>query len=305
MMHALVLAQRAAVARDDRAARVWRLHAGLLHVRAQERRVIAVGNETDFLAVALFSHRQVEGPRQLAHRGLGHLAQRKQRARELRLGEAEQKIGLILGGIHRAQQLVPAARVIIADAGIVPGSHLPGPHRIGHLEETVELDVVVTERARDGRAAGQVLGHERLHHAFLELLLEIDHVVGNADLLRHAAGIVDIFDRAAAAGGSVRRQIGQPPLVPELHRQPDHALPLADQQRGHRGAVHAARHRHRNRRAVVGDELRHGPKPKCGAGVPPRLPEQRRAHPPRRRYWRGPAKNACWRGRDPRPGRWR
>jgi hypothetical protein len=42
-------------------------------------------------------------------------------------------------------------------------------------------------------------------------------------------------------------------LVPELHREPDHGLPVAMEERGYRRGVDAARHRHSDEIAV-----RHG-----------------------------------------------
>ena len=50
-----------------------------------KRSVIAIRNETDFLAIVFFGDRQSEFSRQLPHFGLFHAAQREQRAGELRL----------------------------------------------------------------------------------------------------------------------------------------------------------------------------------------------------------------------------
>jgi len=72
------------------------------------------------------------------------------------------------------------------------------------------------------------------------------------------------------------------------------ALPLADQQR-HRGAVHAARHRHRNRRACWGraQQDRNRMRRRCATEAPDAASPSTSAA-----YWRGPAKNACWPARS-------
>ena len=136
--------------------------------------------------------------------------------------------------------------VVEAHAGVVAGGDVAGADGIGHFEEAVELDVVVAEGARDGRAAGEILFDEGLHHVLFELLLEVDHVVGDADLFGDAAGVVDIVERAAAAGSGGRSVFGgefrQPALVPQLHGHADHGAALAHQHGGDGGAVDAAAH---------------------------------------------------------------
>ena len=292
-----MLAQRTAIGGDDRAARSLLGDAALLQVGAQKRCVIAVGHEADLLAVALGGHRQVHGAGQFADFALGQLAERKHGAGKLLLGEAEQEVSLVLGIVHGAQQLVPAGGFVEVDARVVAGGHLARAHGLGHFQETVELDVVVAQRAGNGRAAGQVLFHERLYYLLLELLLEVHHVVGDADLLGDAAGVVNVVERAAAPRSPLCGQLRQTPLVPKLHGQPHYVVTLAHQERGHGGAVDAAAHGDGN------GKLRHVRR-FCG-GAPPRPRAPPPGRPPARRWCRGPAKNACWRARVPAEGRWR
>ena len=73
--------------------------------------------------------------RQAADLRLGEFAQRKQGARKLRLGEAEQEIGLVLGAIHGAQQLVAAGSGVAADARVMAGGDVVRAHGIGHLQK--------------------------------------------------------------------------------------------------------------------------------------------------------------------------
>jgi hypothetical protein len=107
------------------------------------------------------------------------------------------------------------------------------------LEELVELQVIVAERAGDGRAPGQVLGDKGADDVRFKALLLVDDVVGNAQMLGDAAGVVDIIQRAAAAGlRRVRNAVlaGQPRLILKLKRQPnDSATVMGEHRRDGRG----------------------------------------------------------------------
>ena len=110
----------------------------------------------------------------------------------------------------------------------------------------------------------------------------------HGEMLGDGAGVVHIVERATAAGCSFGLQLGQPPLVPELHRQADHRLAGARHHPGDDGAVDAAAHRDCN-------QLRHGrAKPERGGGD---APHTARWHRPGRRpairCWRGRARCGC------------
>ncbi len=82
--------------------------------------------------------------------------------------------------------------------------------------------MVVAQRAGNRRAPGKVLADKGADHVLLEALLLVDDVIRNAQMLRHAAGIVHIIERTAAAGlGLVWDAMlaGQPRLVPKLKRE--------------------------------------------------------------------------------------
>jgi hypothetical protein len=97
------------------------------------------------------------------------------------------------------------------------GAELPGG-----LEEVAELDRAVALDAGDRRLAGEVALGEAVDHRLAEALLVVEHVMGNADGLRHAAGVVDVLAGAAGAlavhGGAV---------VVELERDADDVVALA------------------------------------------------------------------------------
>ncbi len=91
--------------------------------------------------------------------------------------------------------------------------------RLRGLEQLVKLEVVVAERAGDGRASCQVLGDKGPDDGLFKPLLLVDDVVGNAKMLSDAAGVVNIIQRTAAAGlGRVWNAVlaRQPRLIPKL-----------------------------------------------------------------------------------------
>ncbi len=114
-----------------------------------------------------------------------------------------------------------------------------------HAQQRIELDVGIAVGTGDGRAAGQILVHERANDPGFELLFEIDDIMGKIQVLRHALGVIDIVNGAAAM---LRRACGlhgrQAALIPQLHGQADDAAVLLQHQRGDYGAVHSAAHSH-------------------------------------------------------------
>ncbi len=228
MMHARVLAQHAAVGVANFAVRFLRSDPALAEVSVDESRIVAVGNEANLLAVGLRGHRQSQLASQIAHLRLGVSAQGKIGAGQLLLLQAEEEIGLVLGVVHAPAHLIAARRVVKADARVMAGGDALRAHAGRHIQKLIELDEVVAERAGDGRAAGQIIVDEGLHHLLFEAGFEVDDVIGNAQLLRDVAGVVDIVERTASAGDAAfGGQFRQAALVPELHGQAHDALALA------------------------------------------------------------------------------
>ena len=82
---------------------------GIVGVALEEAGVIAVGDEADLVTVLLLGDPQAEMARLIAYRGLVQSADRKQGARQLRLIQREEEVGLVLGRIHAALQAIRAA----------------------------------------------------------------------------------------------------------------------------------------------------------------------------------------------------
>ena len=119
-----------------------------------EAGVVAVGHEANLLALGLVGVGETKLARASAHLGLGHRAERKKRAAQLKLAEREQKVRLILGGVGSAQQMEAAARVAL-DTGIVAGRDVIRAERRGALAQAIELDLAIAHHARVRRAAGR------------------------------------------------------------------------------------------------------------------------------------------------------
>ena len=114
---------------------------------------------------------------------------------ELLLGEAEEEISLVLGEVGGALEDPSCARRVVFVDRVVAGGDAVGADGAGGLKQLVELEVVVAERARDGRAPGEIFVDEGADDIVLEALLLVDDVIGDAQVLGDAAGVVDVVER--------------------------------------------------------------------------------------------------------------
>jgi len=96
-----VFADYLAVGGHEFAGSVRQRLTSLRQICIEELLVVASRNEADLLRIRLGGEREPVMPRQIANLGLGHFSEWKQSAAELLLGQAEQEIGLVLGGISR------------------------------------------------------------------------------------------------------------------------------------------------------------------------------------------------------------
>ena len=120
------------------------------------------------------------------------------------------------------------------------GRDVVGVQEHGPAQQEVELDLVVAGEARVRRAPPVVLLAEVVDYVGLELALEVHDVVGDADGLAYAAGVVDVLHRAAAL--ALPRHV----LAldgPQPHRHAHDVVALPRQQQGGHGGVYASAHR--------------------------------------------------------------
>src|SRR5258708_17752292 len=107
------------------------------------------------------------------------------------------------------------------------GGKTRGADLARHLEQGLKLHIRVAVGAGDGRAAGEILVHERTHDARLELFLEIHHIVREIQMLRYGLGVIYVIERATAVlCGAVALKFGEAALVPELHGEANDSAAL-------------------------------------------------------------------------------
>ncbi len=152
--------------------------------------------------------------------GLRHVTEREHDAFQLRSGGRVKKVALVAIGIAGAAEHRTCGRLFQAD--VVTGGQFLGAQFHRHVEEILELDLLVAGHARDRRLAGHVAVGEARHHLFGEAALVIEDVVGNADEVGYAACILDVLTGAAGAfaGNGF-------PVVVKLERDADNVIALA------------------------------------------------------------------------------
>ena len=120
------------------------------------------------------------------------------------------------------------------------------PEALGALEQATKLDVPVALDAGIGRLSRRMAQDVGVHDLVLERVGEIEHMVSDAQLLRHPPGIIDIGNRAAAGVRST---------TPQLQRGADHFMAaLRQNRRGDRRinpSGHCDEHPHGDKRTTL------------------------------------------------------
>ncbi len=217
-------------------------------ISVDELFVISAGNKTNFLRVWLLRKRQSLLLRQLAHFGLAHSAQRKQRSAQLLLRKTEQEVRLILRGINRTLQQPAPTNSILFDSRVMSSCQHFGADLSRSNQQLIELKVIVAETARNRCSSRKVFLHKWTNYVVLETLLLVHYVIRNLQLLGDAARIVNVVDRTTASlhGFGHSFVSSQPPLIPQLHRQAHNVVAFGTQHRRNGRRIHSARHRYRN-----------------------------------------------------------
>ena len=79
----------------------------------------------------------------------------------------------------------------------MPGGQTIRADLSSHAQQRSKFYLGVAVGAGDGSASGKILLHEGAHHAFLEFVLKIHHVMRKIQMLRYTFCVVDIVERAA------------------------------------------------------------------------------------------------------------
>src|SRR5271165_918321 len=240
----------AAVLADHFPARCYQLSrsirqtfATVSQVGIDEPLVIAARNKTYLLRIGLLGQRQAVLAGKLAHLRLRQIAQGEKRSAKLLLRESEEEIGLILAAICGTLKQHAAAGVVVLNPSIVSGSDTIGANLLRDNQQLIELQMIVAEAARDGRAPREIFGNKGTHYIALKALFMIDNIVRDANVLGDTARVMDIVERTTAAGHILWHSLmsSQPPLVPELHGQADDVVPLCTHHGRDGGGIHTAR----------------------------------------------------------------
>ena len=200
------------------------------------------------MAVGLLGDRQAELARALADRRLVECADREHRVGELGLSQREEEIRLILCRIERRAAAGSWPRRVVAlDAGVVAG----GDERRRRARRPCSASVA---NFRSPLQCTQGMGvrpptyspDEIRDDLLVELPLEVDDVVRDADAGGDTPRVVQVVDRAARPEADLSL-----PLVVQLHRQADHLVALAREERGGDRGVDAAGHGYDDAHRVV------------------------------------------------------
>ena len=199
---------------------------------------VPIRHEAELLTIGFVGDGEAASAGVGAHLLLVKMPHREERPGQLRLGECEQEIRLVLAGVESASQPGPAGVGVAVETRVVAGRYRFGAESRRTVEQMRELQVAVALHAGDRGATGGILPDERRDDRGLELPLEVHRVVRNAKRGGGASGIVQVIERAAAAERPFSRL-----LVVELHREPDDVVALVDELCGGDRRVDASRHR--------------------------------------------------------------
>jgi hypothetical protein len=99
-----------------------------------------------------------------------------------------------------------------------------GPQTARALQQCGEFQIAVAVRTRERGASRRILADEVGDDLRVELALEVQNIVRDIDRRRHAPGIVQVVERAAAA--EMALAVGLRRKIVELHRHTDDVVPL-------------------------------------------------------------------------------
>ncbi len=234
-----MLPHHGAVAEHERAAAYLLLKP--VDTVLQEPRVVVVRDEADLVGVRLVGYVvEAELRRHLADLRLLVRAKGEDRAGEVLLRQAPERVALVLVAVEPTAQEVAVPFVVVTDVGVVARGDVLAVQIVGPLQQGVPLDVGVTEHTGVGRAAREVLVGETLDHPVPKLLPQVHDEVRKAVLSRHHTGVVHRLDGAAAHFFSVAPPAGG--IVPGFHGEAHYVVAALFEQHGRHRGVDAATH---------------------------------------------------------------
>jgi hypothetical protein len=184
------------------------------------------------VAVGLVGHLEPAPLRLGPDVGLGGVAQREHRVRQL-LGRAHgQDVRLVLAHVD------PAPQHAAVQLRVVPGADRVEAQCQRPVQQRGELDLLVAAQARVGRTARRVLLDEVLHHVPVEPFGQVPHVERDPDHVGGAAGVPGVLQGAAPPRARPVR-LG---VAGQRHVDAGHLVAGLGGAGGGHGGVDAARH---------------------------------------------------------------
>ena len=175
--------------------------AGLRRIRPQpgdDAGIVPGRDEADVLAIRLLGDGQPEPRRCRPYRVLvGHAAQRKQTKSELLGRRGEQKPALVACRVRRAMQFRPARSIDPPD--VVSGRETIGAEPARQRDQVGKFYLGVALHAGHRRLAARVAVGERRDDRAGEARLRVHHVMRDAEVVGHAARVVDILPGTTGA----------------------------------------------------------------------------------------------------------
>ena len=144
--------------------------------------------EANILALRPLSRGQSKPARAFTHLCLLHLAEWKNRVRQLLLRQREQKIGLILAAVGAAQQRRALRSIVAHHSSIVSGGDVVSALLLSPSKQRADLKVAVARHARIRRAAVEIIPSERFYHRLGKLAAQVEQRVRNAKMLGNFSG---------------------------------------------------------------------------------------------------------------------
>ena len=217
--------------------------------------VVAVRHKADILTVRLVRVVEALLLRDAARLALVHRAERQTRVRELLLRERIEHVTLVLALIERLFEKPPP--VFLFDARVMARDDGVAAKNAGALVETLEFQIAVAVDAGVRRRTVLVGGDKAVDDLTLEVIREVEDIVGNAETECDRARILHILERAAGLRGLHANIL----VLKEFHRCADALAALVLHQKCGDARVHTAAHcdqylihiSHTMRHAFVGD----------------------------------------------------
>ena len=201
--------------------------------------VVAVHHEADVLGIVLPGIEEAVMLRQRPHLVLAfEIAEGEGGMGQLLLTQEVEHIALVLLQVPGLLQKPAAGLRVLLNPGIVTRDDEVAVQRLGPVIELFVLHEAVAVDAGIGRAACLVGLHKAADHLLLEVVGEVEDIVGHVHGSGHLPGILRVRQRTAGIGAADADIL----IVIELHGDADAVIAGLLHERSRHRAVYAAAH---------------------------------------------------------------